>query len=181
MLLLHLFRIRIEFRQMPESGSPARIGVALVPDQLYLWQGSILSRSMGNGQNRANLKPWLFWRRLVSAAAIYALIMQPLLLAVVGTQIANASALDDFSLSQLCLNATDSSPVAPSDQPRHHGHNHCIFCFAGAFHLLDAPEPVTIKHDHLVASEVRQSAYPQRLPVFSRYSVARPRGPPLGA
>jgi hypothetical protein len=152
-----------------------------VPDQLYLWQGRILSRSMGNGQNRANLKPWLFWRRLVSAAAIYALIMQPLLLAVVGTQVANASALDDFALSQLCLNTPDGGPVAPANQPKSHGHNHCIFCFAGAFHLLDAPEPVTIKHVSRVVSEVQQSAHPLFLPAFSRYSIAPPRGPPFSA
>jgi hypothetical protein len=52
---------------------------------------------------RTSLGPRRFWRRLVGAAAIYALIMQPLLLAVVGAQLANASAIDDFSLSQLCL------------------------------------------------------------------------------
>jgi hypothetical protein len=107
--------------------------------------------------------------------------MQPLFLAVVGTQLANASALDDFSLTQLCLNATNGGPAAPTDQPRHHGHNHCIFCFAGAFHLLDAPQPLTIKHVSLVVSEVRQLAHPLRLSVFSQYSVARPRGPPLSA
>jgi hypothetical protein len=33
----------------------------------------------------------------------------------------------------------------------------------------------------LVVIEIRQSAQPLRLPVFSRYSVARPRGPPLSA
>ena len=99
---------------------------------------------MGRGQNRADLGPRRFWRRLVSAAAIYALVMQPLLLAVVGTQLANAAALNDFSLSQLCLHATDGSPVAPADQQKHPAHNHCLLCFAGAFHLLDAPRPVTV-------------------------------------
>ena|ERR1700719_1536351 len=132
-------------------------------------------------QKRAGWGSRLFWRRLVSAAAIYALIMQPLLVAVVGAQVANASALDDFSLSQLCLNATNGGPAAPDGQPKHHGHNHCIFCFAGAFHLLDAPQSLTIKHARLVVSDVRQSAHPLHLSAFLRYSVARPRGPPLSA
>ena len=100
---------------------------------------------MGTRQDRADLGLGRFWRRLVSAAAIYALVMQPLLLAVVGTQLANAAALDDLSLSQLCLHGTDGSPVAPADQSKYPAHNHCLLCFAGAFHLLDAPGPVTVR------------------------------------
>jgi hypothetical protein len=44
-------------------------------------------------QNRASMGPRLFWRRLVGTALIYALIMQPLLLTIVGAQLANASAI----------------------------------------------------------------------------------------
>jgi hypothetical protein len=47
-------------------------------------------------QNRASMGPRLFWRRLVGTALIYALIMQPLLLAIVGAQLANATAIDDL-------------------------------------------------------------------------------------
>jgi hypothetical protein len=107
--------------------------------------------------------------------------MQPLLLAVVGPQLANAAAFDDISLSQLCLHATDGSPIAPADQPRHPAHNHCLLCFAGAFHLLDAPQPLTVASVSPEFSKVLQSAHPLRLSSFSRYSVARPRGPPLSA
>jgi len=136
---------------------------------------------MERGQNRADLGPRRFWRRLVGAAAIYALVMQPLLLAVVGAQFANAAALDDFSLSQLCLHATDGSPIAPVDQPKHPAHNHCLLCFAGAFHLLDAPRPVTVASTSPEFSAVLQSPHPPRLSAFSQYSVATPRGPPLSA
>jgi hypothetical protein len=131
-------------------------------------------------QNRIGLGLRRFWRRLVGAAAIYALVMQPLLLAV-GPQLADASALDDLTLSQLCLHTTDGSPVAPADQTKYPAHNHCLRCFAGAFHLLDAPQPVTVSSVSLEFRKVQRSAPPLRLCSFSKYSVARPRGPPLSA
>ena len=112
---------------------------------------------------------------------IYALVMQPVLLAVVGTQLANASTLDERSLSQLCLHTTDGSPIAPADRSKHPAEDHCSLCFAGAFHLLDAPRPVAVAHAGPEVSVARQSARPLRLSLFARYSVARPRGPPLSA
>jgi hypothetical protein len=120
-----------------------------------------------------------FWRKLVSAAAIYALVMQPLLVALVGTQFAQAAALEDVALSQLCSHQTGGSPAAPADQ--HPSHNHCLLCFAGAFHLLDAPDPTTVS---AVVPEIRKlgrSAHRERLSPASQYSIARPRGPPLRA
>jgi hypothetical protein len=132
-------------------------------------------------QNRISLGLRRFWRRLVGAAAICVLVMQPLLLAVVGTQLANASALDDITLSQLCLHTTDGSPVAPADQTKYPAHNHCLRCFAGALHLLDAPQPVTVSSVSQEFRKVQRSAPPLRLCSFSKYSVARPRGPPLSA
>jgi hypothetical protein len=112
-------------------------------------------------------------------ALIYALVMQSLLLAIVGAQLANASAIDDLSLSQLCQHATDGSPLSPADQQKHPAAGHCAICFAAAFHLLDAPPPVTIQRARSETSSVRRSVHPLRLSSFSRYSVARPRGPPL--
>ena len=137
--------------------------------------------NMGTGRSHAGLGLRRFWRRLVGAAVIYALAMQPLLLAAVGTQPASASTLDELSLSQLCLHATDGSPIAPADQSKHPAGDHCSVCFAGAFHLLDAPRPVAVAHVRPEVSTVRQSVSPLRLPSFARYSVARPRGPPLSA
>jgi len=135
---------------------------------------------MGIGPNRATREP-RFWRRLVGAAVIYALVMQPLLLAVVGVQIANAAVIDEFSLSQLCLHGPDGSPLSPADQDKHPANDHCAFCFAGAFHFLDAPRPITVQHFRSEVSAERQLARPLRLSSFSRYSVARPRGPPLSS
>ena len=132
-------------------------------------------------QNRASMGPRLFWRRLVGTALIYALIMRPLLLAIVGAQVADASAIDDLSLSQLCQHATDGTPFSPYDQHKHPADDHCDLCFAGAFHLLDAPRPIAVQYVSFEIGKVRQSLHPLRLSSFTRYSVARPRGPPLSA
>jgi hypothetical protein len=136
---------------------------------------------MGIGLNHIRLERRRFWQRLVGAAAIYALIMQPLLLSLIGAQLANASTLDGFSLSQLCLHTTDGSPISPADPHKHPADHHCDLCFAGAFHLLDAPRPIAVQYVRSEIGEVRQSAHLLRLSSFARYSVARPRGPPLSA
>jgi hypothetical protein len=130
-------------------------------------------------QGRSKLRP--FWRKLIGVVAIYALVMQPLLLAVVGSQIAQASAFDELSLSQLCEHALDGSPVAPADQQKHPAQQHCLQCFAGAFHLLGAPQPVGVASVDQAFRKLRQSGHPLRLFSSSQYSVARPRGPPLSA
>ena len=136
---------------------------------------------MGIRPNHTSLERRRFWQRLVGAAAIYALIMQPLLLSFVSAQLAQASTLDGVSLSQLCLHATDGSPVSPADQQKHPADHHCDLCFAGAFHLLDAPRPIAVQYLSSEIGELLQSAHPLRLSPLARYSVARPRGPPLSA
>jgi hypothetical protein len=136
---------------------------------------------MRTGQDKAGLGLRRYWRRLVGVAVVYALVMQPLLLSVAGTQLAQAAALDDLTLSRLCLHAPDRSPVSPDDQSKHSAQHHCSLCFAGAFQLLDGPRPITIALVNSEFRKIRQSARPLRLPSFSRYSVARPRGPPLSA
>ena len=148
---------------------------------LNLLPASIGSTVMGVEQNRASVGRQLFWRRLVGTALIYALILQPLLLTILGAQSANASAVDDLSLSQLCQHATDGSPLSPADQHKHPADNHCVFCFAAAFHSAVAPRPVTIQPVRSATGKVGPSARPLRLSLLSRYSAARPRGPPLSA
>jgi hypothetical protein len=134
---------------------------------------------MRTGPNQANSRSRLFWRRLIGAAAIYALVMQPLLLAIAGSQIAQASAFDELSLSQLCEHALDGSPVAPADQQKHPAQQHCLQCFAGALHLFGAPQPVGVASVDQAFRKLRQSGHPLRISSSSQYSVARPRGPPL--
>jgi hypothetical protein len=137
--------------------------------------------SMKTARNQAS-SGWSFWRRLVTAAAIYALVVQPLLLAIAGTQLAQASALDDVSLSQLCLHQADGSPAAPADQQqKHSADSHCLLCFAGAFHLLGVPDPTAVSLFGAEMRRLRQSERPFGLTASSRYSLACPRGPPLDA
>jgi hypothetical protein len=113
--------------------------------------------------------------------AIYALVMQPLLLTVAGSQPAQASVLDQVTYAQLCLHNADDGPVAPADQQKHPAHDHCLQCFSGAFHLLNVPQPVTGTLTDREFRKLRQSGRPLRLSSSSQYSVGSPRGPPLSA
>jgi hypothetical protein len=137
-----------------------------------------VSTSTRSNQGCARLR--LFWRRLVGAAAIYALVMQPLLLGVIGVQLAQASALDGVALSELCLHNADGSPAAPADQERHPAHQHCLQCFAGAF-VLGASQSVVIASADREFRKLRRSGLALRLPSSSQYLAARPRGPPISA
>jgi hypothetical protein len=112
--------------------------------------------------------------------AIYALVVQPLLFAVAGSHLAQASAFDDIALAQLCQHQTDGSPAAPADQQNDPAHNRCLLCFAGAF-ALDTPNPAVVSVVNRDVCKVLQSTAPQRLASSSQYLVARPRGPPLKA
>jgi hypothetical protein len=132
---------------------------------------------MGTARNQASSKPCLL-RKLVSAAAIYALIVQALLFSISATQFAQASAFDDVSLSQLCLHQTDGSPAQPVD--RQSG-NHCFVCSVAAFHLLGPPGPTIVSPINPEMRPVRQSALPHQPGSRSQYTVARPRGPPVSA
>ena len=127
-------------------------------------------------------------RRLISVAAIYALVAQPLLLALAGPQLAqaslaqaslaDASLANDILLAQLCSHQADGGPTSPSDKQKHPSVDHCLLCFAGAFHLLDAPLPTTASFADPEIRKTRGSNGQLRLAAFSRYSIASPRGPP---
>lgn len=137
-----------------------------------------VSTSTRSNQGCASAR--LLWRRLVGAAAIYALVMQPLLLGIVGAQLAQASVLNDVTLSQLCLHNADGTPVAPADQEKHPAHQHCLQCFAGAF-VLGSPQSVIVASADREFRKLSQSGRALRLSSSSQYSAARPRGPPLSA
>ena len=137
--------------------------------------------STPTGSNQGRLRLRQFWRRLVGAAAIYSLVMQPLLLTVIGTQLAQASALDDVALSQLCQHNANGTPVAPADQEKHPAHQHCLQCFSGAFHLFGAPLSTNVASADPSFQKLHQSWRLLRLSRSSQYSVARPRGPPFSA
>ena len=134
---------------------------------------------MPPGSNQASWRLRPFWRKLFSILAIYALVMQPLLLTAGESLSVQASLLDDISLSQLCLHNADGNPVAPADQAQHPTHQHCLQCFSGAFVLLDAPQSSTFTPADRQSRKVQHSGHELRLSLASRYSSARPRGPPF--
>jgi len=130
--------------------------------------------------DQARSRRRFLWRRLVGAVAIYALVMQPLLLIVAESQSAPASTAEQ-SFSELCLHDANDGPGAPSDQQRHPAHQHCLQCFNGAFHLLGWPQPATFAFADRDFSEPDTSGRALRLPSSSPYSIASPRGPPVSA
>jgi hypothetical protein len=106
--------------------------------------------------------------------------MQPLLLTIAGSQLAQASALDQVTFSELCQHNADGSPVAPADQG-HPAQQHCLQCFSGAFVLLGAPQSVAVAAVDREFRKLRLSGRTLRLSSTSQYSVAQPRGPPPNA
>ena len=136
---------------------------------------------MPTGPNHGCSKLRMFWRRLVGAVAIYALVMQPLLLTIAGGQLAQASVVDEVALAQLCQHNSDGSPTEPSNHEQHPADQHCLQCFTGAFHLFDAPEPAAVAFAGREFRKLRPAGQPLQLSSSSPYSIASPRGPPLSA
>jgi hypothetical protein len=137
---------------------------------------------MGMESARAGLGPRRRWRQFVGAVAIYALVIQSVLLAAFCVPLAaNASAGAGLPAFELCLHGGDNGPLSPADQPGQHPGNHCIFCFAGTHHSLAAPPQFSIQQVTMEIGSHWQPENPWRLATFSQYSVARPRGPPLSA
>jgi hypothetical protein len=124
------------------------------------------------------------WRRLTGIVVIYALILQSLLF---GFAAAPASALafadDGLPAFELCQHGPQGAPVSPGDLPGHHGDTHCIFCFAGANNCL-GQAPLPLSPSWQVAVTAANAWWPlddRRVFLPSRYSIARPRGPPPSA
>jgi hypothetical protein len=124
------------------------------------------------------------WRRLTGIVVIYALVLQSLLFGLgAAPASALASADDGFPAFELCQHGPDGAPVAPADLPGHHGNTHCIFCFAGTHQYLgQGPLPIAlIGQVDLKSASPSWPAVNRRVSDLSKYSIARPRGPPLSA
>jgi hypothetical protein len=135
--------------------------------------------NMSHASNQATCRLRSFLRKLFSVIAIYALVMQPLLLTAGQSLSAQESLLDEISLSQLCLHNADGNPVAPADREQHPAHQHCLQCFSGAFVLLGGPPSSAFTPADRQPRKLEQSAPELRLSFAPQYSAARPRGPPL--
>jgi hypothetical protein len=146
---------------------------------------TISSALMGMESARARLGPRRRWRQFVGAVAIYALVLQSLLFGFAAAPAAALASVDDgFPAFELCLHGPDrGAPVPPADLPGHHGNTHCIFCFAGANHFLGQGSlPASVAQQvHFEAVSASWPANNWHVSIVSKYSVARPRGPPLSA
>ena len=123
------------------------------------------------------------WRRLTGVVVIYALVLQSLFFGFVAAPTLALASVDGFPAFELCQHGPDGAPVSPADLPGHHGDTHCIFCFAGTNHYLgSAPLSLALGRQVDPQSETAWwPAYNRRVSILSKYSIARPRGPPLGA
>jgi hypothetical protein len=124
------------------------------------------------------------WRRLTGIVVIYALILQSLFFGFVAAPTAALASVDDgFPAFELCQHGPQGAPVSPADLPGHHGNTHCIFCFAGANHYLgQGPLPLSPSWQvQLKAENTWWQADNRRVSLLSKYSIARPRGPPRSA
>src|SRR4029077_17813772 len=111
---------------------------------------------MGTSSNQAG--SWLrFLRKLIGAATIYALVTQPLLLALVGAPPAQASVVDGLSHS-LCLQQTDdTSPATRADRQGQPANDHWLLWFSGAFPRLGASDPSTTSTVERQIRKIRQT------------------------
>jgi hypothetical protein len=139
-------------------------------------------RLMSTELRQPNSTERCLWRRLTGVVAIYALILQGMLMGFAAAPAAAASD-DGLPAFELCLHGPDGAPVAPADMPGQHGDAHCMFCFAGTQHYLgQGPLPSSLfGRVDLKSASLWWPADNRRVSVLSRYSIARPRGPPLSA
>jgi hypothetical protein len=159
-------------RQDPlgSAGTPSYHNIGAVP--LAGDRGNLM---IGSG---TNLKR--FRRPLIAVIAAYVLAAEALLLAFTGFNLA-ASAADISPAFELCHHDATDAPSLPGGTPDQSGCNHCIFCFAGAHHVLTAPSISLFQRvnvDVAIVLWTPENGGAIRLPA---HSIANPRGPPLRA
>ena len=117
-------------------------------------------------------KRW--WRPLIGVVVAYAVAAQSLLIALGGFALP-AQASESAPAIELCLHGGQGAPDLPAGNP-----SHCIFCFAESHHALIGSPPVFSSCDFEIIATA-WVADKRGLPRLPAYSIASPRGPPLGA
>ncbi len=117
------------------------------------------------------------FRRMIGVVAVYAIALQSFSAVLVAGPATVAGELTPF---ELCLHQLGDGDSAPADQPGHHGGEHCVFCVA-APHLASVPPPTAFQPIERTIGQVFWPADRRSPSALARYSVAKPRGPPLGA
>jgi hypothetical protein len=125
--------------------------------------------------NRSNR----FWRSVVGLVAAYALALQGILIGFSGAQLAATPYDHAASGFELCLNGSQDDSGSPAI-PQHL--DHCLFCFAGVHHCaLDAATQSYVGYGSFGQGSALAGATRSRPSDSSKYSIARPRGPPISA
>ena len=119
-----------------------------------------------------------FWRSLIAAVVVYTMAAQSFLIAVGGFALP-AHADQGLPGFELCLHDDKNPPELPTGVPDHSGCAYCILCFAGSHHALIETSPAVFHPVSAQIINVPWSTDKRRLHRL-RYSIASPRGPPLG-
>ena len=140
---------------------------------------SRIDSSVGmRGAFKLSVKSQRFLRPLIGIVVAYAVAAQGLLIAVGGFS-PPANVGDDARAFEFCLHDAQDAPELPAGNPEHTGH--CIFCLAGSHHAAFGAAPVAFHRVHVETIDAPRVADRQHLPRLPAYSIAIPRGPPLGA
>jgi hypothetical protein len=124
-------------------------------------------------------------RQFIAALLIFALKLQGVALAVaVGRLVAKPTGDVNWAGFEICYHSHSAdaagNAAAPGRAPEHSDIYCCIFCLAGATHLLEAPL-LSTEFRVIIRAIVPENFTAWRLPALTIYASARPRGPPAAA
>ena len=134
-------------------------------------RGGVFMTKMRNGR---------FWRPFVGVIVAYAVAAQSLLIALGGFALP-AGLNDGAPAFELCVHDGQGASKLPASNPDHSPCTHCIFCFAGSHHAVIPAPPALFHRAHVQPVDAPSVTDRQPFPRLSAYSIASPRGPPLGA
>jgi hypothetical protein len=132
------------------------------------------------GVFRLSVNSRRFLRPLIGVVVAYSVAAQSLLIALGGFTLP-AQADDGTPAFELCLHDGQGAPELPTSNPEHTGSTHCIFCFAGSHHVAIGTPLLVCHRMYVEGARAPSVGTDERLPRLPAYSIANPRGPPLGA
>jgi hypothetical protein len=119
------------------------------------------------------------WRRLVSCIAIYAFVLQSILVGMAAfSGVAAADGVAGFEICQHSLDGADTGTGTPAQHPLDAAH--CKFCLSIAHAIAPAPRPLPRVTFDVILS-LSTPTHDSDLPTPSELSTEQPRGPPYEA
>jgi hypothetical protein len=118
------------------------------------------------------------WRRTLSCALAYALVIQGFVFAAgIAAPAIGASDAATWSGFELCQHGGTGSPAVPAKAP---DDNCCVYCTIGGLYVASAP-PSTPQYDIADFTTAAWRHAAPRLVTLLVYGSAWPRGPPSAA